>query len=228
MRISRIACVIAALAMAAAGLACSADTPGAPSSILPGPTGSVLQATGDGAAGRADSPAVARSHTGREYADVSNQGGMGVYAPNGASIIRQPNGLQVSLSMPTPEPGSYAYPAGFAPGHPEVFTLWVFVFDDPGSCMVPHDCGPVDILGPNPVGAAYNAAGHPASGAHLTLAGRVGTNDTPFAGVPFALPNTAAVHLAVAPHGGLNPSTLPDEFRLPTGNPAFWWVALFD
>lgn len=208
---TRIACLIGALTTAMACLACSGDTLVAPSA-LPG----------------AGSPALASSNGGPEYADVSNQGGMGVYAANGASIVRQPNGLQVSLSMPTPAPGTYAYPPGLSPGHPEVFTLWVFVFDDPSLCVVPHACGPVDILGGNPVGGAYNAAGHAASGARLTLAGRVGTRETPFAGIPFESPGTAAVHLAVAPHGGLDPSSLPDEFRLPAGNPAFWWVALFE
>jgi len=40
--------------------------------------------------------------------------------------------------MPTPEPGSYTYPQGPTasgePGHPETFSLWVFIFFNPEEC----------------------------------------------------------------------------------------------
>jgi hypothetical protein len=67
----------------------------------------------------------------------------------------------------------------------------------------------------------------------LTISGRVGVGQEPFDHPvidmdSLQLPATAQVHLAIAPHGGLDPSTLPNEFRVPTGTPAFWWIAIFD
>jgi hypothetical protein len=226
---TRFACLTGTLIAAAVGLACSGEPLPAPSA-LGGADGSILPATASG--GGAASPMLAASHRGPEYADVSNQGGMGVYAPKGASLLRQPNGLQVSLSMPTPQPGTYSYPPGFSQGHPEIFTLWVFIFNRPDLCSVPCDLDDLGIDKPAR-GTVYNGGGHAASGRHLTIAGRIGVGETPFAHPvldlgPLEFPDTAAVHLAVAPHGGLDPSTLPDEFRLPTGNPAFWWLALFE
>jgi len=41
-------------------------------------------------------------------------------------------------------------------------------------------------------------------------------------------PRTAEVHLAVAPHGGLQPNLLPDQITKPVGAPAHWWLAIFD
>jgi len=40
-------------------------------------------------------------------------------------------------------------------------------------------------------------------------------------------PQTAEVHLAVAPHGALQPETLPNQITTPIGDPSFWWVAFF-
>ncbi len=168
-----------------------------------------------------------------EKADVLDQGGGAVYAPQGAQLVRQPNGIAVSLTMPTPEPGSYLYPAGTEPGHPEVFTLWMFVFNHPEHCTAP--CGPDDMTNPDVEFGVYNPAGHVGAGAKLTLSGRVGVGDT--AGAPPGItphdlsnPAGAAVHLAVTSHGGLNPATLPHEFRIPTGSGACgcWWLAFFD
>ena len=38
------------------------------------------------------------------------------------------------------------------------------------------------------------------------------------------------VHVALAPHGALEPSGLPEEFSTPAGSPFCncWWVAVFD
>jgi hypothetical protein len=174
---------------------------------------------------------LAANSGGPEYADVSNQGGAGVYAPNGALLVRQPSGLQAKLSMPTPAPGTYSYPAGVSPGNPEVFTLWMFVFNYPDLCSGPCDADDLGVDKPAR-GGAYNGGGHTAAGDSLTIAGRIGVGETPFAHpvitmAPLEAPGTAEVHLAITAHGGLDPSRLPDEFRLPTGNPAFWWVAMF-
>lgn len=170
----------------------------------------------------------------RETADVLNQGGQGVYAEAGAQLVRQPNGIAVSVKMPTPESGSYLYPSGTEPGHPEVFTLWMFVFNHPEHCATAYQCGPGDMNNPAVEFGVYNPAGHVAADGTLTLAGRVGVGDIAQAppGITahdLSNPAGAEVHLAVTSHGGLDPSTLPGEFRIPTGSGGCgcWWVALF-
>lgn len=170
-----------------------------------------------------------------ETADVLSQGGGGVYAPDGARLLRQPNGIAVSVKMPTPESGSYLYPDGTEPGHPEVFTLWMFVFNYPENCATPYECGLGDMRNPNVEFGVYNPAGHVASDGTLTLAGRVGVGDAaqaPPGVTPHDLSNPAGaeVHLAVTSHGGLDPATLPNEFRIPTGSGVCgcWWIAIFD
>lgn len=169
-----------------------------------------------------------------EKADVLNQGGASVYATDGAQMVRQTNGIAVSVKMPTPEPGSYLYPTGTEPGHPEVFTLWMFVFNHPENCATPGECGPGDMTNPAVEFGVYNPAGHVASDGTLTLTGRVGVGDTAAAppGItPHDLSNPAGaeVHLAVTSHGALDPATLPGEFRRPTGSGGCgcWWIALF-
>lgn len=213
----------AALAGAVLLSACSGQSPVAPTMRAP------LAASGLAASGSASTSSRApASYGGPEYANVSTQNAMlgGVYAVNGAALVRQPNGLAARVTMPTPEPGTYNYPPGKVAGHPEVFTLWIFVFNNPELCSLPCDG---NDLGNTPAqGGVYNGSGHFASGGELTLAGRVGVGEAPFAGVPLASPETATVHLAVAPHGAIDPSALPNEFRIPAGGPAMWWVAIFE
>ncbi len=157
---------------------------------------------------------------GPEYANVSNQGGAGLYAVNGASIVRQPDGLQARLSMPTPEPGTYSYPAGTAPGHPEVFTLWIFVFNNPELCTMP--CGPDDLGVDKPArGGAYNGGGHVVSGNTLSIAGRIGVGETPFdhptiTMAPLESPATATVHLAIA--AAWEPGSIQAAGRIPASH----------
>jgi len=168
-----------------------------------------------------------------ETADVLDQGEGAVYAPDGAQLVRQANGIAASVKMPTPEPGSYLYPDGTTPGHPEVFTLWMFVFNHPEHCTDP--CGPDDMTNPDVEFGVYNPAGHVNAGETLNLSGRVGVGDTadaPPGITPHDLSNPAGalVHLAVTSHGALDPATLPNEFRIPTGSGACgcWWIARFD
>lgn len=170
---------------------------------------------------------------GPERTDVLDQGGATVYADDGARMNRQANGIAVSVKMPTPEPGAYLYPDGTEPGHPEVFTLWMFVFNHPEHCSGP--CGPDDMTNPAVEFGVYNPAGHVSGGGILTLTGRVGVGDQ--AGAPPGItphdlsnPSGAEVHLAVTSHGGLDPATLPGEFHRPTGSGACgcWWLAIFD
>lgn len=179
------------------------------------------------------SPAFSMHDAGR-YADVMNQGGDGVYAAGGAHVVRQPKGLRMSVRMPTPPVADYTYPEGIEPGHPEVFTLWAFIFNHPESCT-DGECGGDDLgADADAKGSVYNVAGHVTSGRRLTLAGRIGVGQPALAppGVtptPLSNPEGAEIHLAVTSHGGLDPSTLPGEFRSPTGSPVCdcWWVALF-
>lgn len=163
--------------------------------------------------------ALVASNQSVETADVFGQGPDGeVVASDGATLRRTPNGISVSVSMPTPEPGSYTYPtsgeAFSGPGHPEAFSLWVFVFDDPED--------------PDWTGA-FLGGGHPVGGPTLTLSGHITTRTEPFLGDPLANPQGARVHLAVAPHGALEPELLPAQIQTPTGpGPDIWWLALFD
>lgn len=168
-----------------------------------------------------------------ETADVMNQGGMGVYAPDGARVVRQKDGLRVSVRVPTPEPGTYVYPAGIEAGHPEVFTLWAFIFNHPELCVGPCDGDDIGA-GAAAKGSVYGVAGHVASGGWIQLTGRVGIGEPAGAppGIeptPLVNPQGAVIHLAMTSHGALDPATLPEEFRIPTGSPACgcWWTADF-
>jgi len=173
------------------------------------------------------------SAQGPERANVMNQGGATVLAPDGAKIVRQANGIHASVTMPAPAPGTYIYPGGTEPGHPEVFTLWMFVFNYPDNCTYP--CNGDDLSNPDVAFGAYNVAGHVNGGGTLNLSGRVGVGE-PAGGppgsamLPLSNPAGAELHLAVTSHGGLNPATLPGEFSRPTGSPmcGCWWVAIFD
>ena len=168
-----------------------------------------------------------------ERQDVLDQGGAEVYATDGARLVRQTNGLAASITMPTPASGEYLYPNGTVPGHPEVFTLWMFVFNYPENCS--GTCGPDDTTNPDVEFGAYNVAGQVTAGSSMTLSGRIGVGAT--AGAPpgvtphdLSNPAGAEVHLAVTSHGALDPATLPGEFRTPTGNGRCecWWVAVFE
>jgi hypothetical protein len=171
-----------------------------------------------------------------ETSDVRGQGPAGpVVSVDGAVLQRSATGLSAKLTMPTPEPGTYNYPpaqtAPFpfpaaVPGHPEAYSLWVFVFNYPALCSQPCDGNDVGVVTPAQ-GGAFNAAGHLVGGSTLQLDGRVSMNSTPFGGSRLLEPLTAEVHFAVAPHGALDPSLLPDQITKPIGNPSFWWIAIF-
>lgn len=143
-----------------------------------------------------------------------------VVSDDGATVHRTDNGISCRIAMPTPQPGEYIYPcpsstATDEEGPPEAFTLWVFVFDDPTDD---------DWTG------AFLGGGHLTGGAGtLTLRGHVSTNTEPLVGEPLSNPDEARVHLAVAPHGALDPSLMPEQIKTPSGpGPFVWWVALFD
>jgi hypothetical protein len=177
-----------------------------------------------------------------EQEDVFGQGlGGPTVAPGGARILRTADGVSVSVSMATPVPGSYAYPQGATAsgeaGHPEAFSLWAFVFFNPEACD--GFCDPPDLMtNPDVVAGAFNASGHLVGGPNLTLTGHV-NQSTPTFGGPMAETigqalgqgfdlAEADVHVAVAPHGALDPELLPEQIKTPTGDPSFWWIALFE
>lgn len=167
-----------------------------------------------------------------ETADIHDQGGGPVLVADGARLIRSATGLSVRVAMPTPEPGNYAYPtAGVAfsgPGHPEAFSLWAFVFNYPDECVGPCDS---DDLGDTPAqGGAFFVTGHLVAGQQLVLSGHVSIQSTPFIAGHAPLQNLAGaeVHLAVAPHGGLDPALLPELIKTPTQPNSIWWTAQFE
>lgn len=177
-----------------------------------------------------------------ETTDVFGQGMSGqTVAVDGASIMRTQTSVVAKLVMPTPAPGSYTYPVGptgsGVAGHPEVFSLWLFVFFNPEECAAAI-CAPGDLMNdPDVIAGAFNAGGHVAGGPNLTLAGSVNQDRATFGG-----PNAetigqalalgydladAEIHLAVAPHGALDPSLLPASISTPVGTPVQWWLAIF-
>ena len=178
----------------------------------------------------------------KQTVDVYGQGiGGPLVSEDGAKLIRTRNGVTVALSMPTPVPFTYLYPPGnvFQPtvtaGSPEVFTGWMFFFNNPGDCLVPNACIPPAPGTPAPndftraQGGVYNFAGHAASGGgSLNMVGHISVGEAQFGG-PSTLqdPYGAEIHVAIAPHGTLQPDLLPSQFNSPIGSPPFWWLALF-
>lgn len=166
-----------------------------------------------------------------ETEDVRGQGAAGPVVGE-ATIQRSDSGISAKVRMPTPEPGSYDYPPGnaFQPlgaieGHPEAYSLWMFVFNFPELCSQPCDS---NDLGATPaMGGAFNVGGHLVGGPNLSLDGHASKETTPFRGSMVLEPRTAEVHLAVAPHGALQPHVLPDQISKPIGTPDFWWIAQF-
>jgi hypothetical protein len=180
-----------------------------------------------------------------EREDIFGQGLLGpTVAVDGAAILRSPNGVTAQVSMPTPAPGSYQYSsaptANNEAGHPEAFSLWVFIFFNPEACV--GDCDEPDLANnADVVAGAFNAGGHLAAGPSLTITGHVNHRSTVFApptaterveslgealDMGFDLAD-AEIHLAVAPHGGLDPELLPAQISTPAGPPSLWWIALF-
>lgn len=184
--------------------------------------------------------AIAGNNT--ESADVFGQGiGGPVIAMDGAKLTRKKNQLIIKVRIPTPESGSYLYPPGnpwnndALQGKPEAFSLWAFIFNDPSKCEGggPGICTGADARdGKNAAGefngaGGFNVAGHLVAGQVLQLNGNVTLNTDPFGGNPLTHPLSAEVHIAIAPHGELQPETMPNQLKTPIGGPDFWWIAVF-
>lgn len=158
-----------------------------------------------------------------ETADVVGQGPGGeVMEGAEATLRRTDNAIQAKVKMPTPKPGEYILPdpdendSVAEHGHPEGFSLWLFVFDEELGGFQDH-----------PWSSAFFVAGHMVGGEHLTLSGQIDDNTEGF-GYPLENPRDVEVHLAVAPHGGLDPDIMPERIKTPAGAPPMWWFAVFE
>lgn len=172
-----------------------------------------------------------------------------------ALLTRDDDRLILEISMDVPTPGTYRYPDGMPPesqAAPEAFTLWAFVFNYPENCTsgdAPFLCGPDDFT-EGAEGGIYGLAGHVPSIDHsgrafeydrstdgrMTLTGeiRVGDPQRPDSppgsiNFPLANPRGAEVHVAIAPHGQIDPKTLASDLYEPAGSPdcGCWWNAFF-
>lgn len=181
---------------------------------------------------------------GWQTTDVGEQGDAErSMAERGARLQRRSDGLSVDVVVPTPEPGTYEYPTGdmvppdaephpsISPGAsdaPEVFTLWLFAFNEPTLCS-DGQCDTDDFAPGAPArGGVYQVDGRVGDADRLHLQGNIRLGQPPVTGVALDDPERAEVHLAIAPHGRL----LAGEDGLrqlnsSIGNPTLWWGAGF-
>lgn len=174
-----------------------------------------------------------------------------------ARLTRTEDGISISMKLITPEAGSYKYPDTIPAerqSQPEVFTGWVFIFNNPEQCTsfpgTEFPCGGDDFNDQVKAGA-YNFSGitnslgqlsegevllNPTTDGMVMLHGdiEVGKQQRPPIGEgttshPLENPMGAEVHVAIAPHGQFDAATMPDELYSPVGTPACdcWWVATF-
>lgn len=160
-----------------------------------------------------------------------------------ATVLRAPNGVIASVSMPVPASGTYCYPpanlafnpaAGPAvPGHPEAFSFWAIYFNSPDDCLE-EECSVVDVLGPNCANAqagAVKLSGHVIGNGTLHLSGYLSVGEGPLGPLgcaPFSNVLGSDIHLAVAPHGMLIPELMPEPIQTPPGGgPGYWYPAFF-
>ncbi len=179
-----------------------------------------------------------------DTADLSAQGEPdNVYASEAVELQRRDDGLTVAVSFPTPEPGTYRYPEADmippdAEPHPpidqgdaltaEVFTLWMFVFNQPGLCT-DGSCDADDLGEAAPAkGGVYQLDGRMATDDVVTFGGTVRIGQRPGTGAPLFNPIDAEVHVAVAAHGRvLSGPDLWRQLNGAVGNPKLWWAAAF-
>ncbi len=182
---------------------------------------------------------------GWQSADIGGQGGSDPpVAADGAHLLRRPDGLMIQIELPTPSPGTYEYPTDQmvppgAPPHPrvsvgasdapEVFTVWVFVFNSPAACT-DQTCD-VDDLGVDTEarGGSYQLDGLVADHDTLAFTGRIRPGQPAMNGATLDAPESAEVHVAIAPHGRwLAGADGWRQLNGPIGNPTLWWAASFE
>ncbi|MEM9565318.1 MAG: hypothetical protein AAGA93_22035 [Actinomycetota bacterium] len=180
----------------------------------------------------------------RQSADLHGQGDQTqTYANDAVELVRRDDGLTVTVDFPTPEPGSYEYPTAdmvppSAAPHPpidpgdettaEVFTLWLFAFNQPGRCT--DGACDLDDIGDGAAaqGGIYQVDGRLATGATVDFGGTIRIGQRPSAGAPLFNPADAEVHVAVAPHGRvLSGPDLWRQLNGSVGDTTRWWAAAF-
>ncbi|MFV2062379.1 MAG: hypothetical protein ACC726_02555 [Chloroflexota bacterium] len=214
----------------------------------------LVAAAWTGAAVAQPEPEMARSVDNQPTAQF---GGVDLLRPENALLTRYDDRVEIEIRLDTPVPGSYTYPDEIPQERyaaPELFTMWAFVFNRPESCVgeaEPPRCGPDDFSEAVRAGV-YNVAAHVTSIDHsggafeldrgtdgqvilrgeIVVAAPPRPNSPPGADVlrfPLEDPAGAEIHVAIAPHGQMNPAALAIEAYEPAGNPACgcWWVASF-
>ena len=180
-----------------------------------------------------------------ETSNVKGQGGRGVWAENGVTMIRSEDGIEVSMEMPRPMPGTYNYPEGgeqpngsihpeIVQGEEEVFTLWFFNFNYPELCVDPYVCRFVDIVSedgsaPPAEGGIYQADGVIVSGDIVKMSGEVLVGTPALTGANLTNPLCSHVHIGMAPHGmALEGDDLITQLTSGVGSPDWWWPAEFE
>ena len=190
---------------------------------------------------------VSRDSSAGEQASFRVQGGgpdAEVYAEDAATLTRSDAGIATTVLLPTPAPGTYEYPARDvlppgAPPHPavepgdsdrpEVFTLWMYVFNYPENCTDDFCDGDDLGLDASARGAVFQIDGRIGDADTLGFEGRVRLGELGDNGVNLENPAGAEVHLAVAPHGRLlTGSDAWRQFNGPIGSIPHWWAATFD
>jgi len=192
---------------------------------------------------------------GVENGPIEVLGGEPTLRAEEATVTRYDDRLVFDVRMDTPWPGSYVYPEEVPDERkaaPEVFTAWVFVFNNPEHCVDADEGGSCggDDFSEEVRGGVYGLAGHVSSVDHeggsfildrgtdgqIVLRGEIRVGDEPRPDLPpdtttypLGNPLGAEVHLAIAPHGQIDPATIATELYAPLGNPTCgcWWVSFF-
>ena len=179
-----------------------------------------------------------------EVSNVMEQGASeSILAVDGAELVRNADGIRLRETVPTPPPGSYEYPVAdmvppwgipqpeVSPGsedEPEVFTLWMAVFNNPDLCT--DSACDADDLTPDAAaqGGVYQADGRVADESEIEFAGAVRLGQDPSTGSALENPLGAEIHTFIAPHGrALTGPDLWSQLNGPVGTPALWWDAVF-
>lgn len=185
-------------------------------------------------------PGIASAGGDVRGADVLTQDEQSVYARNGARLTRTDYSFTVTWKIRTPQSGSYLYPTAdlippgapphpeIVPGHPEVFTLWAFVFNHPDQCT--DACDFDDIGADMPAqGGVHQLDGTVADSRTIRMRGKVRIGQPPAAGAALGNPTGAEVHVAMAPHGrAYSGADLARQLNGAVGQPPHWWVAIFE
>jgi hypothetical protein len=210
-----------------------------------------------GVMGAQDEKSAKAQKPGRVTNNPTMETGAQLLTAKNARLMRTEDGIAISMRLITPEAGSYTYPdtvAAERQAQPEVFTGWVFIFNNPENCTSFPDtefpCGGADFNDDVKAGA-YNFSGvtnslgqfsggevllNPHTDGMVTLVGEIEVGKQQLPPVmdgttshPLDNPMGAEVHVAIAPHGQFDAATMPDELFSPVGSPTCecWWVATF-